>query len=337
MNQSNFDNFDFDNFRRPIEPSQDQQPFFARVANKFKNPVVATGALIVAGVLFAGVIMVSYPGDEKAGVPVIEAETTAFKLEPDDRGGMELPYQDSTVYSSLREGQEGGVENLLEDEDPVERLDAFAAEAERIIKESQERQKTLSLIEEATGVEEPQPNKPQAIAAVSQEVEKIKPEDLMQKVEKTETAQAPASSDETIAFVKDVLNKKDGGLAEKADVVKVDQEVVAVASVPTPASEKVAAIEPAAGMAAGVAIEEGTHYIQLGSVKSAGGAAGEWAKIQDKYSAQLGNLNYRVERADLGERGVFYRIQAGPISGESATELCDQIKAISPGACLVTK
>ena len=337
MNQSNFDNFDFDHYRKPLDEPGGRSGFISGVTAKFKNPVFATGALLIAGVAFAAIIISSYPdADEVGDVPVIEAETTAFKTLPDERGGMEVPYQDSTVYSSLRDdgtqAETPPVENLLEQEDPVDRLDAFAAEAERIIRESEERQKTLSLIEDATGVEgagntaartQAPAEKPAQVASsadvkkVKQDVEKISPEELMQRVEvpeKPETIHKAGSSPETMEFVKNVLEEEN-----------------------TDAASEVADVEPAAGTAAGVAIEQGTHYIQLGSVKSASGAADEWSKIQDKYSSQLSGLNYRVERADLGDRGVFYRIQAGPISGESANKLCDQIKAQSPGACLVTK
>lgn len=43
-----------------------------------------------------------------------------------------------------------------------------------------------------------------------------------------------------------------------------------------------------------------------------------------------------MQEASL-DRGTFYRIQAGPISKDSADEICREIKAITPVGCLVVK
>src|SRR5690606_31120271 len=102
-------------------------------------------------------------------------------------------------------------------------------------------------------------------------------------------------------------------------------------------AERVAKTEPAAGaVTASKAITPGGYYVQVGSVRSESGAAGEWKKIQAKYSA-LGGLQYRTQEANVGPKGVFYRIQAGPMSKESADSICAKMKAQTPGACLVTK
>lgn len=355
MNQSNYDNYNFDNYQHP----RARRGFLEKIigpglAAKFRNPLFATTALLITGAAFAGIIIASYPdSNDGQSVPVIQAETTAFKGLPDDPGGMDVPFQDSTVFSGMRDDnlpEPAPVENLLDSEEPVDRLEAFAAEAEKIIQESEERQKTLDLIEDATGVkaveaatEEATPAPSEIASAeetqtIKQEVVKIKPEDLMQQVQKPAQAQQPGTSPDTLEYVKEVLEKKDGKVASAQSASSLD---AALNTIPEEearaAAARVAAVKPAAGTAAAVAVSEGTHYIQLGSVKTSDGAAAEWSKLQKKYPAQLANLQYRVQRADLGERGVFYRIQAGPISGESASDLCDSIKAQSPGACLVTK
>jgi cell division septation protein DedD len=80
----------------------------------------------------------------------------------------------------------------------------------------------------------------------------------------------------------------------------------------------------------------GDYYIQVGSVRSAEGAEGEWKKIQAKYPV-LSGYSHRVESADLGDKGMFYRIQAGPVSQEAAASTCNSIKKIDPNGCLVKK
>lgn len=95
--------------------------------------------------------------------------------------------------------------------------------------------------------------------------------------------------------------------------------------------------EQAAPKAAQQIAAPGDYYIQLGSVSSRDGADGEWKRLQKELSAQLSGLGYRVSEADLGERGTFYRIQAGPLAKSAADELCGAVKAQKPGGCLVVR
>lgn len=66
--------------------------------------------------------------------------------------------------------------------------------------------------------------------------------------------------------------------------------------------------------------------IQLGSVRSVAEAQAEWDRLRGRHSDLLGELELRVERVDLGERGVFQRIRAGPLPDlASAAALCEQL------------
>jgi len=44
-----------------------------------------------------------------------------------------------------------------------------------------------------------------------------------------------------------------------------------------------------------------------------------------------------VTRADLGAKGIYYRLNVVNLSKDSATSLCDTIKNINPQGCLVAK
>lgn len=82
--------------------------------------------------------------------------------------------------------------------------------------------------------------------------------------------------------------------------------------------------------------ETGGFYVQLGSVKSRDGADGEWKKLQKSFAA-LNPLGMRVQEADLGDKGVFYRIQGGPITEAEAKSICQSVSAQKPGGCLVVR
>lgn len=81
----------------------------------------------------------------------------------------------------------------------------------------------------------------------------------------------------------------------------------------------------------------GDYTIQLGSVRSREGAQQEWKKIQSKLPALLTNLSLHVEEADLGDRGMFYRIQVGQLIKADADRICGEIKASKAADCLVRK
>lgn len=82
-------------------------------------------------------------------------------------------------------------------------------------------------------------------------------------------------------------------------------------------------------------VAKGNTYIQLASVKSDADAKTKWTQLKSKY-ASLKPLNLRVNRADLGAKGIFFRVQAGPMSADSAASTCAKVKSAG-GDCLVVK
>ncbi len=68
--------------------------------------------------------------------------------------------------------------------------------------------------------------------------------------------------------------------------------------------------------------------LHLASHRTQAKAALEWELLTRKFAALLGDLQPIIRSVDLGDRGVFYRVQAGPIgSRASARALCRQFKA----------
>lgn len=67
----------------------------------------------------------------------------------------------------------------------------------------------------------------------------------------------------------------------------------------------------------------GAYRIQLGAFRSPTKAQKRWRGLKRRHRSLLGRLNMVIERVDLGPRGIFYRLQAGPIRSErSARGLC---------------
>jgi len=93
---------------------------------------------------------------------------------------------------------------------------------------------------------------------------------------------------------------------------------------PSPPPEPaVAARDAAAPPASPSAQDAGAYRIHLTSIRDAAKAEAEWSRLKRLYGGLLGGLGLSVERADLGaERGVYFRIEGGPLSDDKARELC---------------
>jgi hypothetical protein len=101
-----------------------------------------------------------------------------------------------------------------------------------------------------------------------------------------------------------------------------------------PGQPKPAAAQSPAGAHAGKA---GPVHVRLASVRSAEAARDEWSRLKRENPDLLGKLSAVAVRADLGEKGIYYRIQAGPLSDAAAAErLCSQLKRRKLG-CLLAR
>ncbi len=81
----------------------------------------------------------------------------------------------------------------------------------------------------------------------------------------------------------------------------------------------------------------GGYAVQLSSQGSEAEAQSSFRALQAKYPNLLGGREPIVRRADLGEKGVYYRAMIGPFaSREQAADLCSNLKAAG-GNCIVQK
>ncbi|MBU6299341.1 MAG: SPOR domain-containing protein [Alphaproteobacteria bacterium] len=86
-----------------------------------------------------------------------------------------------------------------------------------------------------------------------------------------------------------------------------------------------------------VASTGGAYLLQIGAYKSQNDADAAWTAYQAKHAALLSGLSQDVQRADLGAKGVWYRLRVGSFAGKGAAmTLCDRLKA-DGGACFLAK
>jgi hypothetical protein len=103
-----------------------------------------------------------------------------------------------------------------------------------------------------------------------------------------------------------------------------------------PAGKPPAKTEAAAAGAAkpATAQKPGGARIQLASVRSEEAARHEWDRIRRANPDVLGSMSAAPVRADMGEKGVFYRVETAPIA--DAERVCGELKKRNVG-CLIAR
>ena len=71
----------------------------------------------------------------------------------------------------------------------------------------------------------------------------------------------------------------------------------------------------------------GGWRVQIASVKSEEVAKSTWARLQAAHGDVLANLKMQPTRVDLGDKGVWYRVQAGPLDEKQAQTVCGTLKS----------
>jgi cell division protein FtsN len=79
------------------------------------------------------------------------------------------------------------------------------------------------------------------------------------------------------------------------------------------------------------------YMVQIASQRSESEASASFRALQGKYPSVLGSRTPLIKRADLGEKGTYYRAMVGPFgSSEEASQMCGSLKSAG-GQCVVQR
>lgn len=122
-----------------------------------------------------------------------------------------------------------------------------------------------------------------------------------------------------IAAPADAVAATDDGAAPVEFREVSDSEAVA----PTP--RDAAAIAP-----------QGPYVVQLAALQSEAAIEGAWRRLATRAPDLFATAHLDVERADLGARGIYYRVRAGYFPDRaSATQFCDRIRQMGQD-CIIS-
>lgn len=285
---------------------------------------VAAGVIVVGG---AGWLLMNGRSgpDGQLGAPTIMADPSPYKVRPADPGGMQVANQDKMVYERISpdEAQQPGVEKLLpeptvprapEVSEPQRLTQAVIPAGPQGIETAPAQPATVppTPVAPAGAVAVGQVAAPPMVASPPAPVPSTPPPSFSSPQPATDVSRGPA-----------VLGPPVTGPAPAA-----------------PAAQQMAAapITPPAAMPAARSAATGSFSVQLAALRDEVSVRKQWDSLKAKYPDLLGPYSMGIEKADLGEKGVFYRLRAtGLPTEESARVLCTELAKQKVGCLFVGK
>ncbi len=265
---------------------------------------VIVAVLVLVGL--AGIVWYAYGWGvgqvETARLPVILAEPEPIKSRPESPGGLDVPHRDKLVLNELSPDPEKPL---------VERL-----------------------LPPPETPKPPQPSPtadvPMAEPPVESEAASEPPEPFTPAPEPPEPAAPPPAPPEPVASVPAPPEP-----AASAPEPAEPATSAPAAETTAPPAPPAPAVQTAARTPSGA--PSGAYVVQLAALRARDSARPAWARLQKAHPMFLGDKELTIQEVDLGERGIFYRVQAGFFPDRAgASALCQALKARQQD-CLVVK
>ncbi len=286
-----------------------------------------------------------HAGPETAGAPpLIRADETPIRVPPENPGGMDIPHRDKLVYQRLPgEGENPKMERLLPP--PEEPLPLPASEpatsqsgveaepAPPTSREMADEDADEAAVSQSgadgrgapAGLFPPPEGGPVSRSAAAPPPRPGRDEQAVASAQSHAVPGAgagaprpllpPGTSVPSLATGSPSPPPRTGSRGESAAPGGTGT-AMAGSRPPLPQSQSTA--QPASA--------RGGYMVQLLAVGSVDQAQAAWTRLSGRNADILAGLSPSYVRADLGARGVVYRLRAGPVGGEtSARALCAQL------------
>lgn len=121
----------------------------------------------------------------------------------------------------------------------------------------------------------------------------------------------------------------------EAALTRPEMETPQAATTPAPAEEAPPAAGPPQLGARPVFASNGRYVAQLAALQSEPATEAAWRRYASRAPDLFRDARLDVERADLGQRGIYYRVRAGYFADrDNAARFCDRIRQMGQD-CIV--
>lgn len=289
---------DFDSLDAELAEIDGKAAASAKKSSKLLPAIVAFIALLSFGVIVVYAYNQGIQEGSEDAAPVLRAKGPS-KVPPQTPGGLEVPHQDKLVYNQVGKQQVG---------EAVERL----------------------LPPPETPLPKPTASAPPPPAAVPAPPPKLLAPTTSPSDDQTASAPSPPVPPAAAATAPPPV----------PEAAKTTPPPARLATQPQQTATQTAEVAKPTALARAASpqtVAKTAFRIQIASMTNPEAANIEWSRRVAQHKDILGALTLVVDRADLGSRGIFYRVQAGPLpSREAASALCDKLKQRKVG-CLVVQ
>jgi hypothetical protein len=322
------------------------------------------GSALLGAVALGGALAFAYKqsgGAMNGGEPpLVQADSRPVKEAPDQPGGKEFPHKNKLIYDRLENGDRPEAEHIVPRQEDVA-MPAMPASTDTAGLPPAAGMQVATTAPQTTQAVDAGATPPGAVATVDDpeggprrvKTLVVRPDGSVMppaapSVAAAEPAPAPAPAPQQVASAEAVPAALPPPAAQPVPVAPVQAVAPApaaaavdpqqVASIPPakpkPVKAAVAAEDPAPKAAAPKTPSQ--FVVQVGSKQNQTEALATFADMQQKYPTLLANYRPMVQKADLGAKGVWYRLRIGPIVDKTAaSKLCTQLKSQGLNDCLV--
>jgi hypothetical protein len=344
---------DFLDEGQPTPGEDGAQVLPARKAGMRGRSIFMVGSALLGAVALGGALAFAYKqsGGAMGGgaqPPLVQADSRPVKEPPQQAGGKDFAHKNKLIYERLQNGDQPEAEHIVPRQEdlamptmpganPTAGLPADAAPvpppAVATVDDPNAAgggaRRVKTLVVRPDGSVMPPPAAPAAEVAPSAAAP--------QQVASAELVQPPAAPPHPAAPQQAAAPTPPPAApapqpAAPPAPIAADPQPVAAIPAPKPKPKPVVAAADPAPQAA----SSSQYLVQIGSKQNQTEALAAFADMQQKYPTLLANYRPMVQKADLGAKGVWYRLRIGPITDKAtASKLCTQLKSQGMPDCLV--
>lgn len=289
---------DLDIPERPTQSAQTTLSWLSSAKRPFLYGAAGAAAVLVVVVAGYGIFGGSHTASVPSEAPVIRAEGAPIKVAPEEPGGMEVPNRDLLVYKPMDNETKSG-------KPPVERL--LPEPEQPMVPPSSDT--TTETEPEASHQDFARPR--DTGASAEEEPEPTAHESILAPTGPSTTAPSPSASvaPPSAPPPRPVTSETARSVPKSSSPASESTQTAALPRPPAPTSK--------------TSSSSGNFRVQLFAGRSESDAEAAWVKLKGKNRDLLASLSSSVAKADLADRGVFYRLRAGPLESEAkAKALC---------------
>jgi cell division septation protein DedD len=85
-------------------------------------------------------------------------------------------------------------------------------------------------------------------------------------------------------------------------------------------------------------VADGRYAVQLAALQNEASATRAWERLSSRAPGLFANAQLDIERADLGPRGIFYRLRAGYFADrDNAARFCQRLRQMGQDCIAVAR